>query len=233
MQVRALLFDKDGTLIDFQRTWGPAAHEVMRRLADGDGAAYARLTAVSGFIETEQRFLPGSPLVAGATAHWGPLWAQALHRPATTAFFEEIDAMFFTSGLKHLTAIGDPHAALTALSRRGQRLGLFTNDGEASARAQMARLRVDHLLEFTAGYDSGYGAKPDPAPVLAFADAIKIEPAQIAVIGDSVHDLAAARAAGAVGVAVLTGPVQADVLGPHADVVLGAVADLEGWLAAL
>src|SRR5688500_13631798 len=94
MRISALLFDKDGTLVDFQRTWGPAAHHVMRQLAAGDQAAYERLVAVSGFLEAEQRFLPGSPLVAGATADWGPLWARALHRSATTSFFEEIDALF-------------------------------------------------------------------------------------------------------------------------------------------
>lgn len=230
MPIRALLFDKDGTLVDFQRTWGPAAHQVMQRLAAGDRTAYERLAAVSGFIEAKQRFLPGSPLVAGATADWGPLWARALHRPASASFFNEIDDLFFTSGLDHLTAVGEPVAALNTLNRRGLRLGLFTNDGEASARAQMARIGIDHLLEFMAGYDSGYGIKPDPAPVLAFARAVQADPEEVAVIGDSVHDLAAARAAGAIGIAVLTGPVQADVLGAHADVVLDSVAELDGWL---
>jgi phosphoglycolate phosphatase len=230
MTIRALLLDKDGTLVDFQRTWGPAAHDVMLQLAAGDAAAYQRLAAVSGFIEAQQRFLPGSPLVAGATADWGPLWARVLGQRADAAFFAELDGLFLASGLDHLTPIGDPCTALTALRRRGLRLGLFTNDGEASARAQMARLGVDHLLDFIAGYDSGYGIKPEPGPVLAFARLTRAAPSEIAVIGDSVHDLAAASAAGAVGVAVLTGPVQADVLAPHADAVLDSVAEVEDWL---
>jgi phosphoglycolate phosphatase len=231
MPVRALLFDKDGTLIDFQRTWGPAAHQVMQHLTAGEPAAFARLVAVSGFIAAERRFLPGSPLVAGATADWGPLWASALGREPTADFFQEVDTLFFSGGLEHLTAIGEPRAALGSLKARGLRLGLFTNDGEASARAQMARLGIEPLLDFLAGYDSGYGIKPDPAPVLAFASAVQTPAREIAVIGDSVHDLAAARAAGAIAIAVLSGPVQADVLGPHADVVLGSVAELDSWLA--
>ncbi len=40
MPIRAILFDKDGTLIDFQRTWGPATHVVLSQLCDGDAAAY-------------------------------------------------------------------------------------------------------------------------------------------------------------------------------------------------
>ena len=45
MPIRAILFDKDGTLVDFQRTWGPATH-------DGDDASFATATA---------RRSPGSP----------------------------------------------------------------------------------------------------------------------------------------------------------------------------
>jgi phosphoglycolate phosphatase len=43
MPIRAVLFDKDGTLVDFQRTWGPATDRVLQTLAAGDRAAYENL----------------------------------------------------------------------------------------------------------------------------------------------------------------------------------------------
>ena len=49
--IRAILLDKDGTLVDFQRTWRPAAQVVMQRLARGNRAAYERLVAASRFVE--------------------------------------------------------------------------------------------------------------------------------------------------------------------------------------
>src|SRR3712207_6283148 len=82
MALRGILFDKDGTLIDFDATWGPAAYEVMRELARGDAATLRTLMEISHYIEEERRFLPSSPLVAGSSAHYGPLWAAALERPA-------------------------------------------------------------------------------------------------------------------------------------------------------
>ena len=230
MTIRAILLDKDGTLIDFQRTWGPATHAVIAHLAAGDDDAYRRLAAVSGFVAAEHRFLVGSPLIAGATPDYGPLWAQALGRPATADFFAEIDRLFLQAGLQHLVPIGDPAATLAALARRGYRLGIVTNDAEANARAQIAQLEIDHLVEFVAGHDSGFGAKPDPAPVLAFARALGIAPSEVAVVGDSVHDLAAARAAGAAAVGVLSGPTPREHLAPHADALIGSVADLSAWL---
>ena len=50
MTLKGILFDKDGTLIDFDRTWGPAAFEVMREMAGGDEAVFARLAEVNEFV---------------------------------------------------------------------------------------------------------------------------------------------------------------------------------------
>jgi phosphoglycolate phosphatase len=50
------------------------------------------------------------------------------------------------------------------------------------------------------------------------------------MVGDSLHDLHAARAAGMVGVGVLSGPARAEVLAPVADVVLDDIAAIAGWL---
>jgi len=230
MALQAILLDKDGTLIDFQRTWGPATHAVITQLSGGDAAAYARLAAVSGFVAAERRFLVGSPLIAGATPDFGPSWAQALRRPATADFIAEIDRLFLRTGLEHLVPIGQPAVTLAALTRRGYRLGIITNDAEANARAQAARLAIDHLVEFIAGHDSGFGAKPDPGPVLAFARTLGVAPSEVAVVGDAVHDLTAARAAGAVAVGVLSGPTPRADLAPHADALIGSVTDLPAWL---
>jgi phosphoglycolate phosphatase len=230
MPIRAILLDKDGTLVDFQRTWGPATHAVIAELAAGDAAVYEALAEVSGFIAAEQRFLAGSPLIAGATPDYGPSWAQVLGRPATPDFFAHVDRLFLRAGQEHLAPIGEPAAVLTALARRGYRLGIITNDAEANARAQIAQLKIDHLVGFVAGHDSGFGAKPDPGPVLAFAQKLGIAPSEVAVVGDSLHDLAAARAAAATAVGVLSGPAPRDVLAPHADALIGSIADLPAWL---
>jgi phosphoglycolate phosphatase len=230
--IRAILFDKDGTLVDFQRTWGPATHAVIAHFAAGDQAVYDRLAAVSGFIAGERRFVAGSPLIAGATPDYGRLWAQALGRPATADFFAEIDRLFQVCGLEHLKPIGEPPAVLGALRRHGYRLGIITNDAEANARAQAARLGIGPLLDFIVGYDSGFGAKPSGEPVLAFARAVAAKAQEVAVVGDTVHDLVAARAAGAIAIAVPSGPIPREVLAPHADAVIDTVADLPAWLAA-
>lgn len=230
MPIRAILFDKDGTLVDFQRTWGPATYTVLTKLCNGDAGVFERLASVSLYDPAERRLLPGSPVVIETTYGYGKLWAQELGVAVTPEFINHIDALFFQETLDHLTPMGDVKGLLEGFRVRGYRLGLMTNDADANTRAQLRQLGIDGLLEFVAAYDSGYGHKPDPDPVLAFAKFAKVAPAQIAVVGDSEHDLLAARAAGATAVAVLSGPVPRERLVPHADALLASVADLDDWL---
>ncbi|MDI4663210.1 HAD family hydrolase [Xanthobacter autotrophicus] len=227
----ALLFDKDGTLVHFDRTWGPACGAAMRALAGDDAGALSRLQEVSHYLPAEERFLHTSPLVAGSSAHYGPLWAQALGRPATAGFLAEIDHLFAREGLACLTPIGRPQATLAHLREAGFVLGIVTNDAEDSARQQAQALGILPLLAAVHGYDSGFGSKPGPGMVTAFAERFDLAPRAIAVIGDSVHDLAAARSAGARFIAVRTGPAPIDDLLPEADLVVDSIDDLPNLLA--
>src|SRR3954469_2442410 len=105
MPIRAILFDKDGTLVDFQRTWGPATHTVLTELSMGDSAVFDRLCAVSLYDAAERRLLPGSPVVIETTHGYGKLWAEVLRVPLTPQFVDRIDAMYFQTTLDHLTSV--------------------------------------------------------------------------------------------------------------------------------
>lgn len=230
MPIRAILFDKDGTLVEIQATLGPATCDVLALLSAGDAALFARLAAVTRVDTAARRLLPGCPVISEATDVYGRVWAEMLGRSFTENFGAEIDRLYLDACLEHLHAIGDPGAVLGGLKERGYALGVMTNDAEANTRAQLRRLDIDGLVGFVAGYDSGFGMKPDAAPVLAFAQAAGVAPAEIAVIGDSPHDLIAARAAGSVAVGVLSGPNGRAALAPHAEALLASIAELEGWL---
>jgi len=119
---------------------------------------------------------------------------------------------------------------LAGLRAKGLKLGVATNDGEVPARAHLGSAGVVEAFDFIAGSDSGWAPKPDPAMCLAFAEAMNLAPHRIAMVGDSLHDLVAARAAGMHAVAVLTGHADERRLTGHADVVLPDIGYLPGWL---
>ena len=230
LPIRAILFDKDGTLVDFDRTWGPAVQVVLQHLAGGDAAVYRKLSAESGFVDGTH-FRPDSPLIDEPTSVFAARWATLLGRPADPKFFREIDRLLCKATTGHLAAIGDPKAVMSELAGHGYQLGLITNDAEATARAHVRKLGLDHILAFVAGYDSGFGAKPAPGPVLAFAAAVGAPTTEIVVVGDTALDIATARKARARAVGVLTGPSSSASLQlAKPDAVIASIAQLSAWL---
>jgi phosphoglycolate phosphatase len=229
VQLKGVLFDKDGTLIDFQLTWGPAIYAAIHSLAQGDAAKLRTQAQVLHFDLDLQRFHPTSPIIGGSSAQYGAAWAAALGRSDFPALRLEIDEICAIECLRSLTAIGDPGEVVDALRGQGLKVGLATNDAEASARRHLDQLGLSERMDFVCGYDSGHGSKPGAGMVQAFARAIGAAPSQIAMVGDSRHDLDSARAAGAVAVAVLSGIASRAELAPHADYVLADVGELSAW----
>ena len=226
MPLSAILFDKDGTLIHFDATWGPAMAQAMRAMTAGDADMLARLAAANHFDMAAQSFAPSAAFISGSSETYGAAWALALGRADRDAVKREMDDHLSDAVMDHLSPVGAPAEVLAALSAAGLRLGLATNDSERGARRQLEALGLTHFFEFIAGYDSGHGSKPLPGVIHAFSARTGIAPAQIALVGDSLHDLDCARAAGAVSIAVLTGLATRADLAPHADHVLEDISGL-------
>jgi len=168
-----------------------------------------------------------SPMQRGA-AQLVDDWAPILPDMPKYALARDSRALFTRFGAEHVTSYDDVADTLSALGSMRLALGIATNDEEISARTQMRALRLDGRFSFVSGADSGYGAKPEPGPLLAFADHIGAAPGEVIMVGDSTHDLHAARAAGMISVAVGTGPALLDGLKAHADHAVDRLAGLLG-----
>jgi len=230
-RIRGVLFDKDGTLFDFNATWAGVFAEIIGRLAP-DAASAREMALLGGFDPDRRRFAPGSPLVAGATSEVAALWSR--FRPDLTAGEIEATANAVAAATvrrdRLVPAAGDLPALLLALRARGLALGVATHDAEAAARAQLAAVGALDVFHFVAGYDSGHGLKPGTGMMRAFCQATGVAPAETVVVGDSLHDLHMGRSGGAaLRVAVLTGPATAPDLEAEATHVIDSIE----WLPAL
>lgn len=225
--LRGLVFDKDGTLFDFQATWGIWCADFIAELAPGAPGTAQALADALAFDLAARRFRPDSPVIAETME----FVVAAIHRT-----LPDLDEPWLRRRILESTAAA-PQVETTPLGplldrlrAGGLRLGLATNDAEAPARAHLARAGVLDRFAFVAGYDSGHGAKPGPGMLDAFCRATGLAPAACAMVGDSAHDLASGRAAGMRTVAVLTGTALGVELAPWADVVLDDIAGLPGWI---
>jgi phosphoglycolate phosphatase len=232
-RIKAVLFDKDGTLLDFERTWGPACRALFLELCAGDMSRAETLASATGFRLHDLAFAVDSPLIAGSISQFSGLFAQELRLPDGEELQVRLAHLFDIHGRRHATALAGVGPVLRRLTARGLALGVATNGGEAEARGQIEALGWTPLFPFIAGYDSGYGSKPAPGMVAAFVDWLGLEPDEVGMVGDSVHDMQAARSAGVMAVGVLTGPrglAAHDDLAAHADAILTSLDQLPAWL---
>lgn len=229
MRADGLLFDKDGTLFDFASTWNGWAGDMIEHFSDGDDALANRVAKAMDYDLAERRFLPQSIIIAGTNRDAAEAVASAL----PGADIERIEVQLMESAAKATTVPVVPLGGfLDALASHNLRLGVMTNDTEFAARAQLSSAGVEDRFDMIIGFDSGFGAKPDPDPLLAFSDRFELDPARVVMVGDSTHDLVAGRAAGMQTVAVLTGVATADELAPFADVVFPDIGHITRWLSA-
>ncbi len=221
--IKAVLFDKDGTLFNFDATWADWTRRVIMRL-NADETMRGRLAEACGYDWAGNRFVEGSIIVNATGDETAAAW-MAVDGALTRAGIERaFDAEY---GGMELAPVCDLAAVLGELRARGLVLGIATNDAEANARAHTEQAGVADMFDFIAGCDSGFGAKPDAGMVRGFARAVGVTCEQVAMVGDSTHDLRAGRAAGAMCVGVLSGPAGRADLEGLADVVL---ADIGGLL---
>ena len=229
MNIRGVILDKDGTLFDFQSTWGIWTAQVLARIAGSDEALLQQLAEALGYDTQTRRVQPGSVIVAATPMDIAAVVKDCIPALSQTQICDWLNEEAKTAPQVLVT---DLHRLTAELRRINLGLCVMTNDAEAPARTHLASVQASGLFDFVIGSDSGFGAKPQAAPLLALADKMEIPAAACVMVGDSTHDLRAGRAAGMRAVAVLTGLAEADELAPLADAVLPDVSHLPAWISA-
>ncbi|KPQ08176.1 MAG: phosphoglycolate phosphatase [Rhodobacteraceae bacterium HLUCCA12] len=225
--IRAILFDKDGTLFDFQATWGAWAGQMIADLAGADRDLHDALAQTLAYDPLRRRFHAHSMVIAGTSEEVAERIAPLL--PDGGGGVAALTARMARAAAHAPLAEAVPlRPLLSQLRNAGYRLGVATNDNESVARQHLAG--QSDLFDFICGFDSGHGGKPAPGMLLAFAAECGLAPESVLMVGDSRHDLDAGRAAGMATLAVLTGVATEADLAPHADAVRPDIGHLPGYL---
>ena len=221
--IRGLLFDKDGTLFDFEKTWNSWTSRILTEVSKQSDVSISALADAIDFDLKTGKLLPQSIVIAGTHRQV----TAALHTKLSNWDFEHLESYLLDYVIETRQYEVVPlQKYFRKLKSEGLLLGVMTNDAERGAQAHLAAAGIFDLLDFVAGSDTGFGCKPAPEPLLAFAKKTGLKPDEIAMVGDSLHDLQAAQAAGMMRVAVLTGVATEDELKKHADLVLPSIANL-------
>ena len=192
MPFDTIVFDLDGTLVDSAPDLAEALNRLLGenglpevapdsvRCMVGEGAArmIARGFAAAGRVVGDE---PPDGLRRRFLAHYADCLADST-RPFPGAV-----------------------AALETLAAAGRRLAVCTNKSEATSRALLDRLGLSRFFGAVVGGDSLAVHKPDPRHLTAAILRAGGTPERAAMVGDSIVDVEAARAAAVPVVAVSFG----------------------------
>lgn len=205
----AVLFDLDGTLVDsielIVRTWQSTVEEHL------------------GIVHTREEVIPR--IGRSLERLFDELDPSMTKRMASS--YRERMAAWHDDWIQGYPGVD---GLLSDLATAGARIGLVTSKSRASAQISLRFFDLERWMETIVTSDRTDRHKPDPAPLLLAASDLGLDPGACWYVGDSVHDLSAARGAGMVAVAALWGPSAREVLEPLADWVAAAPSDvLQLW----
>ena len=228
--IKGILFDKDGTLLDYDESWLPVNRELARIASKDDPELANRLLLACGMDPVTGDIVPDSLLAAGNTRQISEGLIAAGSKLDVSELTIKLDDLF-SHAAEFSVAVTDLSAFFGRLHGRGFRLGVASSDNERSIRQTAQRFGFAPFIDYVAGYDSGFGTKPEPGMVLGFCAATGLDPSEVAVVGDNNHDLHMGRNAKVgVTVAVLTGTGSRESLAAASDYCLSDITELEALL---
>ncbi|MDY6942820.1 MAG: phosphoglycolate phosphatase [Pseudomonadota bacterium] len=215
-EARAVLFDLDGTLVDSAPDLTVAVN-----------AARQSVGMVAVGVEDVRRWLGNG---AQRLVHRA-LTNDAAEMNAPAERFDVAWPVFLETYQRHVCEASSVYPggreALESLVSRGYRLGCVTNKPERFTRDLLEKLKLDRFFEVTVAGDTLPVKKPDPAPLLHALGRLGAEPVQAMMVGDSVTDVKAARAAGSVVICVSYGYNHGlDIRAAGPDAVIDSLAQL-------
>lgn len=213
------LFDIDGTLLHAHGS-GRAAFDAVFVELHGlpDASAGIRYGGKTDHQIIDEIFV----------ARWGRNSTREERDAFIAAYLPKLRALLEQHPVE---VLGGVHEALTYLAARPEVvLGIATGNVKEGAYAKLGAAQLEGWFAF-GGYGCDSHVRAELVAKAAERAKHERDVREVIVVGDTIHDIAAARAVGATVCAVATGSDPRDALA-HADVVFDSLAELPAWHAA-
>ena len=236
--IRGILFDKDGTLIDFKSLWIPLAFELISKLTGETGLTQGQKAVLLDRIGLREDggLLPEGIYTAGTLedvaqvlyGHMGELGLGFTDFETFAGTLKSETNAYMAANRNGIRTIGNVGDTLAAFREKGMTLGVSTSDFKESTVLCLEETGLMKYFHYIGCPGNGKRPKPSGDILFDFCDRFGLEPEEIAVVGDTSTDIAFASGNSAgLSVGVLSGAGDRGSLSA-ADVLLGDVNELAG-----
>lgn len=236
MRIKGVLFDKDGTLVDFFSLWLQAAYAVIPKIIqelDLDDSPQMEqylletIGIVNGHINPDGGICYKSygdlALDLATSLEKKKIYRQAFKiHVVLVKLFDE----FVTSDEVTFKTFTPIHELVSELKKRNIKVGLATADTIYSAKYCLTKLGVMDDFDYVGGDDGMVKPKPNVDMFHIFTEKYKLLPHQVAVVGDTLNDMIFAKECGAVAIGVLSGVSKEEKLKEEGDYIISSVEQL-------
>ena len=237
-RAQAIIFDKDGTLIDFDAMWGGWVVFLAEQLQTLSGQSVREpLCLAMGYDDADKKVLAHGKLAATPMSQLYCLIVEVMQSLGLSTKQAEIvveQGWYIPDPVILAKQFTNTRALFDQLHSQNIKIGIATTDDRAPTQAMIEAFDIEEYLATMVCADDGIPAKPAPDMVLTICERMKVDPSKVMVVGDTTADLKMARAAG-VGlvVGVLSGVSASNDLIHFADVLIESVDELHAYAEAL
>ncbi len=232
-----VIFDKDGTLLDFGKTWIKVVRGLIVALeknADKKGKLKQKIEAALGISVDTGEVDPFGPLAMGTFTECDTLISYCLYSSGirwdrARDIVHSTEQEVFAGGIReHNVVPADGSLGLLKrLKQRGIRVAVATNDNVTDTTRDMESIGVLSYIDLIVGADRVDKTKPDPEMVYKVLDELGIDAGKTILVGDMLVDTLMGKNAGVMLTVGVCGLLPRDVLEEYADVVITSLNEIQ------
>lgn len=227
-KIKAILFDKDGTLMDFHSIWIKVAEELVAELIELHQLPQSLQVTILEEIGVEGAYVhPRSVLAAGTSLDIAKICCKYIPSVKEGDMHQWISGNLFTlmyEHRSHMRMTADLPKVLQTLKEKGFILGVVTADDFAPTELFLRQCQLEVFFDYIIASDTFLAQKPDKQIVESFCEKFGLDPGEVVVVGDTPTDLHLAKNSGACyAIGVLSGTGDRQTLAPLADIILDSV----------